>query len=356
MKISRREFASAAGTALALLSLPGRTEADDQPRKNRLGIVEHSFAIRIAADRAEKGPERIDTPLGFLEHCAKLGAGGIQFSLGTLDRAAAEKLRARADALAMYVEGSVRLPKDEADCARFEAEIQTARAVGARVVRTAALSGRRYETFNSAEAFREFADRAFRSLVLAKPIVARHDVRLAVENHKDWRVDELVAMLKRLDSGHIGVCIDTGNSIALLEDPMEVVEALLPWAFATHLKDMGVEEYPVGFLLSEVPLGEGFLDLTAIVIRLKTAHPEIHLSLEMMTRDPLRIPCLSEKYWATLERVPGQELARTLAMVRAHASKERLPRVGTWPLQEKLEAEETNVRRSVIFAAERLNL
>ena len=38
---------------------------------------------------------------------------------------------------------------------------------------------------------------------------------------------------------------------------MEVVEALAPRAFTTHFKDMALEEYEQGFLLSEVPLGTG---------------------------------------------------------------------------------------------------
>ena len=72
-------------------------------------------------------------------------------------------------------------------------------------------------------------------------------------------------LVKRVESEHIGVCLDTGNSIALLEDPMEVVEALAPWALTTHIKDMAVREYERGFLLAEVPLGTGFLELTRMI-------------------------------------------------------------------------------------------
>ncbi len=102
------------------------------------------------------------------------------------------------------------------------------------------LSGRCYETFDSLEKFEEFAERSWRSLVLAEPLLKKHELKLAVENHKDWLVPELVAMLKRIGSEHVGVCIDTGNSIARLEDPMAVVEAYAPYAVSTHLKDMGV--------------------------------------------------------------------------------------------------------------------
>ena len=215
------------------------------------------------------------------------------------------------------------------------------------------LSGRRYETFATAAAFRRFAETSSHALSLAAPVVARHDVRLAVENHKDWRADELLAVLKRVGNDHVGVCLDTGNSIALLEDPMEVVEALAPRAFTTHFKDMGLEEYRQGFLLAEVPLGTGILDLPRIVRVLRAASPEIRLNLEMITRDPLKVPCLTAGYWATFPDLPGRHLARTLSLVRDHPPSQPLPRISTLPLAEQLRAEDENIRRCLTFARDR---
>jgi sugar phosphate isomerase/epimerase len=256
----------------------------------------------------------------------------------------------------MYLEGSIRLPQDKADVDRFDAEVRTAKDAGATVLRSAILSGRRYETFSTAADFRRFAERAYLSLTLAEPVVRRHTVRLAVENHKDWRADELLDLLKRLASEQVGVCIDTGNSIALLEEPMAVVEAYAPWAFSTHLKDMGVAEYEDGFLLSEVPFGEGFLDLKRIVEVLRKARPEVRWNVEMITRDPLRVPCLTPKYWATFEALPGRHLADTLAMVRKHAAPQPLPRVSHLPQEKRLEVEDQNVRHCIAYARERLGL
>ena len=166
----------------------------------------------------------------------------------------------------------------------------------------------------------------------------------------------LLDFLRRADSPHIGVCVDTGNSIALLEDPLAVVKAYAPWAFSTHLKDMGVEEYADGFLLAEVPLGSGFLDLPKILDTLRRARPEIHFNLEMMTRDPLKVPCLTRKYWATFGKLPGRDLADTLRLVRTHAPKEPLPRVGNLGREQKLQKEDENVRRSLTYARQHLGL
>jgi sugar phosphate isomerase/epimerase len=255
----------------------------------------------------------------------------------------------------MDLEGIVRLPRDRDDLERFTAEVQSAVLAGATVLRTAMLMGRRYETFATAAAFRAFGEAAQKSLALAEPVVARAGVHLAVENHKDWRADELVAILKKFSSAHVGACVDTGNSIALLEDPYEVVEALAPWAVTTHLKDMAVQEYDRGFLLAEVPLGEGFLDLRRIVRTLRAARPAIRLNLEMITRDPLEVPCLTERYWATFESLPGRHLARSLTMVRNHAAKRSLARISGLSLAAQLQAEDDNVRRSFAFARAELN-
>lgn len=353
MALNRRELLVRSGAAAAACALGSESLADPSPTRCALGVVEHSFGSRISSDRNHGGPNRVDNPLEFLEFCAKLGAGGIQMALERGDPAYCARVRERAEELSMFVEGSIRPPRDKADLPRFEGDLRTAKECGASVVRTAMLSGRRYETFSSAAAFREFKEFAYRSLTLAEPIVARLGLKLAVENHKDWRIDDLLGMLKRIESAHVGVCLDTGNSIALLEQPRETVHALAPWAFSTHIKDMGVEEYPDGFLLSEVPIGEGFLDIGGIVAKVRKFHPETHLILEMITRDPLKIPCLTDKYWLTFENVPPLDLARSLKMVREHVAKQPLPRVSSLPAAERLRVEEDNVRRCIAVVGRR---
>lgn len=345
MKPSRREMLA----ALAVARVGLQTLAAE-PR-TRLGVASYSFHLRLAAERAAKEPGLGD-PFTFLEHCRQLGAGGIQTGLGTRDAAYSGKLRKQAEAWGMFVEGSIRLPQDRADVDRFAAEVHTAKEAGATVLRTVLLSGRRYETFDSAEAFRQWEKRAWQSLTLAEPILAKHDARLAVENHKDYRAADLVALFQRLDSRHVGACVDTGNNIALLEDTMETATILAPWAFAVHLKDMAVAEYEDGFLLSEVPLGEGFLDLKQIIGTLRKARPGARFTLEMITRDPLKVPCLTPKYWATFDNVPGRDLARMLALVRKQRAAKPLPKITGLKREEQLTAEAENVRRCLATARE----
>jgi sugar phosphate isomerase/epimerase len=316
-------------------------------------MVIHSFPVRAADSRRRKDEVPFGDAQRFLEYCRDLGAAGVQVGIGARDRDGVAKLRKTAEDAGMYLEGSLRLPQDHADVTRFEAEVRMAKDAGAAVLRTVASSGRRYETFDSAEAFRSFAKLAHDSLALAEPVVAKHDVKLAIENHKDWRVGELLDLLKRISSRHVGVCLDFGNSIALLEDPAAVVAAYAPWTFTTHLKDMAVAEYADGFLLSEVPLGTGFLDIPALVAVVRKAHREVRLNLEMITRDPLKVPCLTRKYWETLDGVTGRELADALVRVRKNAAKD-LPRVSGLSPEKQLAAEDDNIRRCLDYAAQQL--
>src|SRR5262249_33364110 len=179
---------------------------------------------------------------------------------------------------------------------------------------------------------------------------------LAIENHKDFRSEELIGILRKLNSPHVGVCVDFGNNIALLEDPMEVVEALAPFALTTHVKDTAVEEYDRGFLLSEVPLGEGFLDLSKMITTLKRHRADIRFNLEMITRDPLQVPCLDAKYWASSEGLLGKYLARTLSLVRHHKPQHAWPRIQDLSKDQQLELEEKNVKRCLAYAKEQLKL
>lgn len=333
------------------LAAARRCAAAEPVKKQPLGLVIHSYWIRRANPLAPDF-DSVAEPIEFVEAAAKVGAVGTQTKVSGLDAASVAELRDTTERHRMYVEGTIGLPKDEADVARFEAEIVSSKQAGATVLRTVCMSGRRYEVFTSAEQFRKFAEQSWKSLTLAEPIAAKHRVRLAVENHKDWRIDEMLGWLKRLSSEFVGVCLDTGNSIALLEEPHAVVEAFAPWTFTTHLKDMAVAESDDGFLLSEVPLGEGFLDLKRIVATLRKAKPEVKLNLEMITRDPLRIPCLTRKYWTTLGNVPARELAEMLALVRRHKPPQPLPTISPLSHAEQLRVEADNIARCLKFASE----
>lgn len=344
---------SSAAAALASAAAP---RAQAQQRKTGMGIGNSSYSQRSSADRRSASKEPLTEPLSFLEHCHQLGAGGIQASLRSTERGYVNQVRKLAEKYGMYVEASVRLPREQTDLDEFKRAVQAAKDAGALALRAVMLGGRRYETFDSADAFGQFAQQSWKSLTLAEPVVRKQRMKLAIENHKDWRVDELLAMLKKISSESVGVTLDTGNNVALLDDPMTTVEALAPYAYSVHIKDMGVEQYADGFLLSEVPLGEGFLDLRKIVQTVRRSQPNTRFTLEMITRDPLEIPVFTEKYWPTFDALPGRDLAMMLTTVKGRATAKPLPRISQLPPEEQLRVEDENVRKCIDYAAHTLGI
>ncbi|MBO0934798.1 sugar phosphate isomerase/epimerase family protein [Fibrella aquatilis] len=352
--MNRRNFIQRSGAGVLMLALP------DLPRLPQLavgvpmGVVVHSYWARWNSKVVSTAYPAFTNALELLDHCHQIGAGGVQVVVNGWSDAFARSVRDRREKLGMYLEGSISVPKKADDVAAFERDVIRAKEAGAQILRTVCSSGRRYEILHSPEAFVAMRQAALTSLQLAEPVLRKHGVRLAVENHKDWRAPELVAILKQLDSEWIGVTLDFGNSMALLEDPMTVVQTLAPYVFSTHVKDMAVEDYADGFLLSEVPLGEGLLDLPKMAAVCKQHNPAVTFSLEMITRDPLEVPCLTPDYWATFGDLPATELAWMLHTARQHKPAPPLPRTTPLSPENRLALEEKNIVSCLAYSRGRL--
>jgi sugar phosphate isomerase/epimerase len=350
----RRKFISTSSAGALALSMPVLPSYPGRVAEERFGVAEASYLMRWYRNMKSEAYPPFTSAMEMVDHCGELGFGGVQVGIRSWDSDFSKKLRKRAEELNMYLEGQIKLPKDGNDVDRFESDIKAAKAAGIDVVRAACLSGRRYETFETLLAFEKFMEESIHAIWLAEPIVKKYKVKLAVENHKDWRIAEFIEILKIIGSEWVGVTLDTGNNISLLEDPMEVVESLAPYAFSVHLKDMGVQEYEDGFLMSEVNLGEGYLDIEGMISVIKKHHPEIRFNLEMITRDPLKIPCLTEKYWATFDQISARELGLYLHRIRNQKAKEPLPVVSGKPEDEQLKLEVENNRTSLLYAKKNL--
>jgi hypothetical protein len=110
-----------------------------------------------------------------------------------------------------------------------------------------------------------------------------------------------------------------------------------------------------GFLLGDIPLGQGFIDLKKIVEILKKAKPRVHFSLELITRDPLKVPVLNDAYWRTFPDLPARDLARTLQTVRAGAT-DNLQYISRLTAEQQVTREDANVRQSLDYARDVLGL
>lgn len=315
-----------------------------------MGLTPDSFqSIRFAT------PERILSADRLMTLAAEVGAAGAHGGMTEITVEWARRTRRLKEELDMYLEIQTFLPRG--DPAEFEHAVKVAKEAGATSLRVVCLLGRRYELMKTLDDWKEAVAGFHRQIAAAVPIVERHRMPLGIENHKDWRVEQQVALLRQYSSEYVGVCLDTGNNLAVLDDPMETVERLAPYTFNVHFKDMAMEECADGFLLSEVPLGEGMLDLPGMVGTIRRAKPDVRFSLEMITRDPLLVPCLTDRYWASYDdENGGRDLARMLTRIRGRNNPAPLPRISGLTPDERLALEHELVDRSIRYASDSLGL
>jgi sugar phosphate isomerase/epimerase len=351
--VSRREF---------LYSIPAVTTArsfktSSAPRS--YGIAYTSFPVRInqSAQSTKDGMHALPADK-FIELVDSFGAAGCQMDIAQLSSTEADylkRIRASLEEREMFLELSVggRLLKDEESFSRVAS---VAKHLGVTRLRTALLGGRRYEEFTGMKQWEDFVAQWRPALRQIEPLLRRHKLLLGVENHKDWLADDLAEMLRRINSPYLGACIDFGNNLALLEDSIEVARKLAPYVVTTHLKDMAISPHPEGFELSEVPLGDGLLPLGRIIQIIRRARPDVHFCLEMITRDPLKVPYLKDKYWVTYKGRDAARIRKFENRFLNRASGKTLPRVSGLRVDRRLAVEEENVRRSTIYAKKMLGL
>lgn len=351
--VSRREF---------LYSVPAVTTArslkpSSAPRS--YGIAYTSFPVRInQSARSTAGGGHALPAEKFIELVKSFGGDGCQMDIAQLSSTDADylkRIRVSLEEKGMFLELSVggRVLKDEE---AFAQAASVAKHLGVTRLRTALLGGRRYEEFASMKQWEAFIAQWPPALRRIEPLLRRHKLLLGVENHKDWLADDLAEMLRRINSPYLGACIDFGNNLALLEDSIEVAQKLAPYVVTTHLKDMAINSYPDGFELSEVPLGEGLLPLARIIRIIRRARPDVHFCLEMITRDPLKVPYLKDQYWVTYQGRDSVRMRKFENKFLNKASGKTLPRMTGLTNDRRLAAEDENVRRSSIYARKTLGL
>ncbi len=352
--MTRRAMLMAAGSTPAFLRpLPATPSVPNPHGKRGLGATPTGFMARMRANRAAS------PPVDWIDYCHGLGLGGAETMAPPLDAEGIRSYRDKIESYNMHVIFNVRMPNTDADLPAFEAGVKAAKEIGAYSLH-AALTPRRYEQFDTFEAFKTSFEKNQRTIALAEPVLRKHKMRLAIENHKGWRSAEQAAWLKRVSSEYVGVHFDFGNNVSLCEDPMQTLDTLLPYVMGGHIKDMAVAPYEEGFLLSEVVLGDGFLDLKTMVGRLREKDPNMVLDLETITRDPLKIPVFSDKYWVTFDDsyspLPGRDLARTLEIVKKNPPKKALPGTAGLSAAEQLKNEDDNNLASILYARRNLGL
>ena len=145
-------------------------------------------------------------------------------------------------------------------------------------------------------------------------------LKIAIEVHKDLQAWELQGLVKAAGPEFVGVYMDTGNPVFVLEHPLTTLETLAPHILTLHLRDSVVYEHKNGVAVQWVPLGEGNVDFRHIMARARELCPNVYVYVKPITgRPPQVLPYMDQSFWKLYPKARAADLARFLALAKAGA-------------------------------------
>ena len=201
-----------------------------------MGLTSDSFqSIRFAT------PQRLLAADRLMELAARVGAAGAHGGMTTIDMDWARATRRLKEELGMYLEIQTFLPRE--DPAVFEHAVKVAKEAGATSLRAVCLLGPALRDVRFARRLEAGGRRASTS---RSPPRCRSSsgtgCRSASRTTRTGASTSRSRCCEQYSSEYLGVSLDTGNNLTVLDDPIETVEKLAPYTFNVHFKDMAAEE------------------------------------------------------------------------------------------------------------------
>lgn len=269
--------------------------------------------------------------LALIDYVAKLGGNALQISnlneLESLEPAHLAKVKQTAIERGVQLDGGIGCicrtargwnPREGDPVTYLTKGIKVAHAIGAKAMRC--YMGNNPDRLG-ATPLAAHIEQTMQSLRAVKSIATDLGVRVAIENHGDLTARETKLLIEESGSGHVGACLDTGNPMWVLEDPMLTVEVLAPYAVTTHVRDSALVEHPRGAAFQWVASGDGSVNHTAVIAKIRQLAPAAPLQLEVITgRPPQALPYLEAAHWRTYAALPAADFARFVQLAkRGHA-------------------------------------
>ena len=153
-------------------------------------------------------------------------------------------------------------------------------------------------------------------------------IKLAVENHGgDLQAREMKSMIEAVGPDIMGVCLDSGNPVWMLEDPHMTLEMLIPYAETSHVRDSAVWKVPEGIAVRWVNMGEGNVDIDGWIRKFVAAKPGLPIIFENLVSGNPRVHAIYDpKFWNNWRQMPASELGRFMAVADKGVPKPATPR------------------------------
>ncbi|PYM14880.1 MAG: sugar phosphate isomerase/epimerase [Verrucomicrobia bacterium] len=147
-------------------------------------------------------------------------------------------------------------------------------------------------------------------------------VKIAVENHAgDMQSWELIALIEEAGRDFVGATMDSGNATWALEDPLQNLEVLGPYALTTGIRDSALWPVEDGATLQWTAMGQGCVDWQRYFKRYAELCPNTPVILETISGRPVPIPFLRDEFWDAYLKLRPREFAGFLKLVKAGSAR-----------------------------------
>jgi 3-oxoisoapionate decarboxylase len=180
-----------------------------------------------------------------------------------------------------------------------------------------------------------------------RPRIVDSGIKLAVENHGgDLQSREMKGMVEAVGRDVMGVCLDSGNPVWMLEDPHMTLEMLGPYAETCHVRDSAVWKVPEGIAVRWVNMGDGNVDIDGWIRKFIEMKPGLPIIFENLVSANPRVHAIyNPQFWDNWRKMPAWELSRFLAVAEKGTPKPATPRPeGKTAGQQRIEDLEVCVR------------
>ena len=197
-----------------------------------------------------------------------------------------------------------------------------------------------------------------RVLKTARHRVMNAGLKIAVENHAgDMQSRQLVRLIEEAGPEFVGATMDAGNAVWTLEDPLENLEILGPYAVATGIRDSMVWETEGGAAVQWAAMGEGQVDFKSYFRRFRQICPNVWVHLEIISGFNREFPYLKEGFWQAYRDVPASAFAGFLKMAkRGHRLEPASFPEGDARREAEAEYQRDQLERSIRYCRETLGL
>ena len=142
-------------------------------------------------------------------------------------------------------------------------------------------------------------------------------VKIAVENHAgDMQAWELVTLIEEAGKDYVGVNLDSGNAAWTIEDPVESLRILGPYAATTSLRDSAIWETADGAKVAWTAMGDGTTDLQTYFKVFAELCPGVPVHIETISGFAVEFPYLKASFWDTFPKARAKDFAKFVALAK----------------------------------------